>query len=33
MAEKISEDKPAVVAQKDEFPLCIVWCPIPGLTW
>jgi len=23
------EPKPS----KDHFPLCIVWCPIPGLTW
>lgn len=22
-----------VVTSRDHFPLCIVWCPIPGLTW
>lgn len=27
------ESRPSIVAAKDHFPMCIVWTPIPLLTW
>jgi len=28
-----SEEKPKIIPSKDHLPCCIVWCPIPMLTW